>query len=594
VTFDTPSLVTTIPSHFFYGCGLLETVTLPDSVTTIARSAFLGSRVTSIIGPGLAIIADLVVLLGTVCCRLRTPSSVRIPGNVREIGYKAFSHADSLSELSFEEGVLKVGVSAFSKCWLLKKVAFPASLLEIDANAFQGCVNVGQITFAVGSRLQYIRSKAFSGCSPNGVVIPASVVEIDPSAFCNTVWRSDVRFEGRPIFWIAHDFLRSVDSRVVYLPLWYSEVSIESTIEVIGANAFESDSISKVRFKSGTRLREIGSRAFSRCHGLNRFKVPESVEVIGDRCFEHCRCLETIEFERSSRQKKTSELDFYWCGKTEKIKSEGPSRLKKIGERAFAGCNLHSITIPASTEEIDGSAFVNCPLIEIRVAAGSLSFKTDGDLLVTSNGTEIVRYFGRDREITLCKTVKILGKSCFEGCKYVDRVDFAIGSELVRIGPAALRDCVSLTEITVPPSIEIIDKASFEGCSELESCSIAPDSELVTIGSRAFAKCTSLRSFSIPALVGGIGKNCFDECIYLYRLRFQSSESLKRILGDGSLDDALEEFGVSEGSGLFRLEVDDGGAELNLPGWISVYVDRDDPDEEEARDLQLTLVRDIQ
>jgi hypothetical protein len=46
---------------------------------------------------------------------------------------------------------------------------------------------------------------------------------------------------------------------------------------------------------------------------------------------------------------------------------------------------------PAMVEEIDGSAFLNCPLFTIQVAPGNRNFKVEGKLLVTSNGTEIVR-----------------------------------------------------------------------------------------------------------------------------------------------------------------------------------------------------------
>jgi hypothetical protein len=272
----------------------------------------------------------------------------------------------------------------------------------------------------------------------------------------------------------------------------------------------------------------------------------------------------------------------------ETIKFEEPSRLKKIGERAFMGSDLHSITIPALTEEIDGSAFVNCPWITIHVAPGSLHFQVEGDMLVTSGGTEIVRYFGLDREIIVGKKVQVLGKSCFERCNHLHHIGFEIGSELERIAPAALLDCGSLISIEIPESVTTIGEGSFEGCVELESCLMPEDSSLVTIGARAFAKCTSLRSFYVPGLVGKVGNNCFAECVHLYRLMFQSSESLKSIVGDGSLDDALEEVGVSGGgrSSLFTIEVDD-GMEWNLPGWVSVWDDGDG-------DLQLTLVRDIQ
>jgi hypothetical protein len=249
-------------------------------------------------------------------------------------------------------------------------------------------------------------------------------------------------------------------------------------------------------------------------------------------------------------------------------------------------CKLQSITIPALTEEIDGSAFVDCPLIAIQVAGDNPNFKVEGNLLVTSDGTEIVRCFGLGREAVISKKVKFLRKSCFEGCRQIDQIDFEIGSELERIGPAAVRDCESLPSIHIPSSVTILSESAFEGCRELESCLIDEDSSLVAIGATTFAKCTSLRSFSIPRRVEEIGRNCFNGCIHLDRLAFGSSESLKQVVGDRSLDEALDDFGVSANSSLFRIEVEDGGAEFEFPGWVSV------PGGSEV--LEVWLVRDFQ
>jgi hypothetical protein len=571
VTFDTPSQLTTIPDCLFSGCKCLKTLTLPDSITAIAASAFRKSGVTSIIGSDWTIIAGLVVRLGKVFCCLGTPSSIRIPGSVREIGHYAFAYRDSLIDLSFEEGILKIGVSAFRGCYNLEKAALPASLFVIEANAFRNCRNMRQITFAVGSQLQYIRSGAFQFCPLNQVVIPASIVKIDPSAFSDVVWPYCLKYEGPPLFLIDDHFMRLADSRVLFSCITFShvffhassyptELLIGSNIEVIGNRAFRNHSISTILFESGTRLREIRIRAFAGCQKLKAFKVPESVEIIGAHCFSGCAAMETIEFE-------------------------GLSRLKRIERRIFAGCILHSITIPALTEEIDGSAFVNCPLTEIKVAPGNPNFKIEGNLLVTVNGREIVRYFGLDRDIIIGKNVQILRKSCFESCKHVDGIDFEIDSELAKIRSSALRNCVSLSSIDIPASVTIIEEASFEGCNSLESCLIAKDSFLVAIGARAFARCTSLRSFDIPPLARGIGSRCFEKCFHLYRVKFRSSKSLKMVMGHESVDEALDKCGMMAHSGLFRIDVEDGEIELKFPGWVSVRCGEED--------LHSSLVRDF-
>jgi hypothetical protein len=324
---------------------------------------------------------------------------------------------------------------------------------------------------------------------------------------------------------------------------------IGSAVEVIG-------------FPLRTQLREWREIEGDSLAGvLKTFNVPESVEVLGDQCFKACPHMETIVFEVSSR-------------------------LRRIGREAFAWCPvLRSVTIPALTEEIDGSAFMGCPLVEIQVALGSLNFKIEGNLLVTFDGAEIVRYFGMDQEFVVGKKVKVLGKSCFERCSHLCRIDFETGSELERIGPSALRDCESLPGIEIPPSVTNLGESSFEGCTELKYCVIDEDSSLIAIGAAAFAKCTSLRSFDIPHLIGEIGCSCFGGCLHLYRLRFVSTESMKSVIGRRSLDDALQQFGVIALSMRFRIVVEDGGGGLKFSGWVSVADD--------DGDLHLTFVRDL-
>jgi hypothetical protein len=100
----------------------------------------------------------------------------------------------------------------------------------------------------------------------------------------------------------------------------------------------------------------------------------------------------------------------------------------------------------------------------------------------------------------------------------------------------------------------------------------------------ALEKGASLRSFDMAPDVGRIGHDCFYECDYFNdQPKIVSLESLTRVLGDRSLDDALKEFEVRASSSLFRIDVEDGGVQLEFAGWISI------PDGEE--DVYLTLVR---
>jgi hypothetical protein len=286
--------------------------------------------------------------------------------------------------------------------------------------------------------------------------------------------------------------------------------------------------------------------------------VPPSVEVIGDRCFDDRCNVTTIEFANSSK-------------------------LMRIGEHAFGESGLCSITIPASTEEIDGSAFVGCPLIEIAVAPRNRNFKIQGHALVTSNGTEIVRYFGRELKILVPKQVEIVGKSSFAECNPIERLLFENGSKLLRIGQSALSSCGSLLSISIPGSVESIEEAAFKSCNGLECCVVEENAKLVRIEEEAFSGCCLLRAFSIPRSVGFIGENCFEGCVSLRRLRFVSGESLKRLMRDSTLDDLLETVGLGEISILMKIEMEDDEIPVDIGGWSSVR----DPSS------YLTLVQDI-
>jgi hypothetical protein len=537
VTFECPSHLRKIPDRLFEHCTILAKVDLPDSVVEIAGSAF---RSTSVTAPGCATANSLLLRPGAIVCCFGRPDSVRIPGSIREIGESAFAGVSSLVDLSFAEGLERIGISAFSPCEI-SRIEFPASLVVIGDFAFYRCYSLREVKFAAGSQLQCIGKDAFSDCRIDTAVLPANIRKIDPSAFSGKVWPI-VKFDGPSRYLINENFVCLDVSLLRSFGDAYTVV-IPPQIEVIGCNAFARSESRNVQFESGSRLREIEREAFF-CAKLKQFAVPSSVEIIGDQCFKFCSRMEIITFEEVSR-------------------------LKKIGKKAFAYCDVTSITIPASTEEIDGSAFLHSRLKEIRIAPESRNFVMRGYSLMTFDGTEIVRYFGSEREYVVPKNVEVLGKSCFASCYRLEKVAFENWSQLRKIDRSALCKCESLTSIAIPASVEMIEDSAFKKCAGLEYCEMDENAILERIGNNAFAECRLLRSFDIPGRVESIGEKCFRECPFLRRLRFQSSESLKKIAGNLPLEEVLDTLGLGLMSRIFNISVDD-GMELEFPGWVLV------------------------
>ncbi|MDE6059592.1 MAG: leucine-rich repeat protein, partial [Clostridia bacterium] len=139
--------VTSIESHAFGSS--LTSITIPDSITSIASRAFwdCSNNLTSVhitdivawceISFGVDLANPLfyanLYLNGTLLTELNIPDSVTL------IGQYAFSGCDSLTSVTIPDSVTKIGSSAFSGCSGLTSVTIPDSVTSIGSSAFYGC-----------------------------------------------------------------------------------------------------------------------------------------------------------------------------------------------------------------------------------------------------------------------------------------------------------------------------------------------------------------------------------------------------------------------------------------------------------------------
>jgi hypothetical protein len=97
-------------------------------------------------------------------------------------------------------------------------------------------------------------------------------------------------------------------------------------------------------------------------------------------------------------------------------------KLARIGERAFANSKLSSITIRALAEKVDGFAFLDCPLREIRVARASRTFMILKNMPLTLDDTEIVESLGSEANVIISSNVKVLRTSCCQSANRFEAV----------------------------------------------------------------------------------------------------------------------------------------------------------------------------
>ena len=149
----------------FYGCSLLTSVTIPNSVMSIGWWAFRD-------------------------CESLT--SVTIPNSVTRIGGRAFEGCTSLTSVTIPNGVTSIGDWAFYGCTSLTSVTIPNSVTSIGGRAFEGCSSLTSMVVASGNStydsrdncnaiIETATNTLIAGCQ--NTTIPNGVTSIEEEEF---------------------------------------------------------------------------------------------------------------------------------------------------------------------------------------------------------------------------------------------------------------------------------------------------------------------------------------------------------------------------------------------------------------------------
>ena len=340
-------------------CNQIQSVTIPESVTSIGKSAFehcskldsltINGVATSMIGAyafnGCTSLTSL-SLVGSfqtigdyafVSCGM---TSLTIDANITSIGEFAFSSC-SLTSLSLTGNVQKIGDYAFAYCTSLTSLSLTGNVQKIGDHAFYSCSSLNTVTFPKSPTS--IGSHAFDSCtSLNPIEIPGTVTEIGDCAFYNC------------------DGLISA--------------TIEEGVQSTGADMFYGcDNLATVKLPES--LTTIADGSFAFCSNLNHVKIPASVTYIGNSAFSNCTSLSEITLRDGVKTIGASA--FLSCQGLTSITL--PDSVTDIGQDAFWYCSqLKSITIPENVTAIKSGTFGWCSsLKDITLPAGLTSFQDD-------------------------------------------------------------------------------------------------------------------------------------------------------------------------------------------------------------------------
>ncbi len=536
-----PNKVTTIGDSAFYGCSNLNEIVLSESVTTIENSAFAYCPSLSYIKINAAVTnMEWNIFLG--CNNLKVEfeygmkeipkyalymssgiASVVIPETVTSIGDFAFYECSGLKEIIIPASVTKIGKDAFSRCSGLK-VIFAEGTTRIIDSALKNAEGI--ISVEIPNTVNCISKEAFSGCSSlESIKIPENVVGIYYAAFADC---------------------SKLDN-----------VEIPQNVKALGSSVFSGCSkLTKITINTA-HLTEFNDSLFSGCVSLETIGIPSTIKVINSNVFKDCSSLTTISLPTTLQS--IGKGAFQGCSKLTEISI--PASVTTIGDSAFEKTGLTSVTIPSSVTSLGNGTFNYCKDItsvsiqssvaDICSAGSSLFFGCYNITTVelgTVHFTMSTMFYNSYDKIT---TVNILSGAesicayAFLNCSSLISITF---SDTVKtIEKYAFSKCSNLKYVKLPENIVTIGDYAFSGCSSMSIINETLPSTLTTIGECAFKDCEEISKFPMQAGVTSIGNQAFANCKKLENMTIpttvktmgscilQNCTSLKTVTFDNAL-----------------------------------------------------------
>ena len=423
--------ITSIYDRAFYNCSVLKSITIPNSVTNIGVYAFgCCGGLNSVVLPNLSKINDGVFLS---CTSL---DGVVLPKTLTAIGNSAFSGCVGLSQITIPNGVVNIGSNAFSGCRSITKLELPNGIETIGDCAFRDMQLQNVI---VPNSVTDIGIGAFQGCPLESITLPFVGTNRDLKTSVGSSYTTEKQLLGY-IFGSTKETGSANGQDLVYQGQSYNsgyrKYYIPSTLKTVTI----------------TDATGISANAFYGCTMIESLTLNDGITVICGSAFYNCSSLSSIEIPKS-----VTSLGVYAFGGCSGLNSVILPNLTEINDNTFYNCkSLAEITLPTTLTKIGGYAFYGCSALT---------------------------------EIVIPDSVTILGNYSFAQCNNL--INISLSNALTSIENYVFNGCVNLSKIELPGTLTNIGTGAFVNCSGLRVMEI-PES-VVAIGDSAFTSCSNIR-----------------------------------------------------------------------------------------------------
>ncbi|MCH5246374.1 MAG: leucine-rich repeat domain-containing protein [Muribaculaceae bacterium] len=500
----------------------LRSIKLPSSVTKLEEGAFCGIGLTSLDAPGITEVGAYAIAKNSI-------TTFQFE-NLETIGKYAFFGCE-FTELTIGSNLISIGDYAFSTCGSLATLTIDTEK-EIPSTAFDNCYGLKELV--LGTSVTKIADNAYkindvyNEHSFSTVTILGENVTIGKSAFQNCSNTELLFGENASVISVGDNAFNGCSSLKTF-PF--------DNLETIGDYAFSGCGFTELTI--GSNLSSIGNGAFSNCGSLTTVTI-DTEKAIPNNVFENCTNWNTIIFGKSVTNipegicknkdsittvviegtdviigkeafsgsgissidlkgvARVEEYAFAYCSKLEELTIDGNV---SIGDYAFAGSSIKSVTIDADITEIPENAFAECNNWNKIIFGESVTNIPNG-ICKDKTSIQTVEFKGENI---------IIGDEAFYGSG-ITSIDL---TNVSKIGDYAFAYCplfANLPEdqrkLVIPDGMTEIGNGAFYNCSNISSLEIPGSVEI--IGNKAFAGNVSLKELTLNEGLKIIGESAFD------------------------------------------------------------------------------------
>ncbi len=289
----------------FSTCGNLQTITIPNGVSTIGEWTFAQSGLATIIIPNSVTFIDDYAFAWTPL------TEITISNSVTQIGNFVFESCNKLTHPVYNAHIFAYLPKTYSGSY-----AIPDGISSIAHCAFKACASLTSVT--IPNSVTIIGEEAFADCAITSITLPNSITTINNSAFA-----------GSAITSITLPNSITTISNSLCARSSLESITIPNSVTTIGNEAFHYSRLKNITIPNS--VTNIGDGAFAGC-AITSITLPNSITTISNFLFAHSSLASIII----------------------------PNSVTNIGDEAFLDCDcLTDITIGNCVTTIGEQAFLN-------------------------------------------------------------------------------------------------------------------------------------------------------------------------------------------------------------------------------------------